>query len=351
MDPAPVLIPTLSICIATFNRANMIGETLDSLLRDIPAGVEIVILDGGSSDATEQVITGYCARFPLIRYLRQATNLGVDRDFDTAVQLARGEYCWLMSDDDLVKPGAIARVLRETLRGYDLIIVNAEARNTDFSEVLIPRLLRFDTDRRYGPEESDRLLSDTGSYLSFIGGVVMRRACWNQRAREPYYGSLFIHVGVIFQAPLASVLAIAEPLVVIRYGNAMWTGRGFEIWMFKWPSLVWSFQGISDAAKRQVSPREPWRRPTALLLFRAKGAYSLAEFRRWLNGAAAPAPVRARAALVALIPGVMAHALVTAYLKLRHPAPAVALFELRHSRFHPFHLLSRARRSVSARPR
>ena len=322
----------------------MIGETLDSILAEAPADLEVVILDGGSTDGTEQVVSDYVRRYPCVRYFRQSTNMGVDRDFDTAVQKARGEYCWLMADDDLFKPGAIQRVLEETARGYDLIIVNAEVRTTSLSTVLIPRLLKFDGNRQYRSTDSDRLLGETGSYLSFIGGVVIKRARWNERPREPYFGSLFIHVGVIFQAPLARVLAIAEPLVVIRYGNAMWTSRGFEIWMFKWPALIWSFPWLSDAAKARVSPRQPWQRVTTLMLFRAKGAYSLAEYRRWLRDASQSWLMRLKVGTVALMPGPLVHAVVAVYLKLLHPEPAVALFELRYSRFHPAHYLARLSR-------
>src|SRR5205823_13927961 len=92
-------------------------------------------------------------------------------------------------------------------------------------------------------------------------------------------GSLFIHFGVVFQSPLPrTALAIAKPWIAIRYGNAMWTSRGFEIWMFKWPELVWSMP-FPESAKAHVVAREPWRNPTRLMLFRAMGAYSRAEYR------------------------------------------------------------------------
>lgn len=335
------MTPLLSICIATFNRAAFIGKTLDGLLAQATDDVEIVVLDGGSSDRTEAIVSAYSQRSTLIRYFRQPTNMGVDRDFDNAVQRATGTYCWLMSDDDLIKPGAMARVRAEAARGFDLVVINAEARTTDMLGVLIPSLLKFDRDHEYGPGDSDRFLAEVGGYLSFIGGVVINRAVWNARTREPYYGSLFIHVGVIFQAPLTRVLAIADPLVVIRYGNAMWTSRGFEIWMFKWPWLIWSFPWLTDAAKARVTPREPWRKATTLLLFRARGAYALAEYRRWLNPHTRSWSERLKLIAVSLVPGPLAHTAVKLYMKLRHPEPAVALFELRHSPFHHRNYLRR----------
>ncbi len=106
-----------------------------------------------------------------------------------------------------------------------------------------------------------------------------------RRDRESYYGTLFVHVGVIFQEKaLENVYVLADPLIIIRYGNAMWTSRGFEIWMFKWPELVWSFKNIPDNTKACVCAREPYRQVRELVLKRAIGVYGLQEYRQFLVG-------------------------------------------------------------------
>lgn len=272
----------LSICIATYNRGQFIGETLDSILMQMEPGVEIVVVDGASSDSTPEVMARYASRHPEIVYLREPENSGVDADFDKAVGYASGDYCWLMTDDDLFRPGAIRSVLSALEGEEDLIVVNAEVRNLDLSVVFESQRLVFDVDQMYREADRETFFADTAGYLSFIGCVVIRRACWLSRNRRAYYGTLFIHVGVIFQnPPITDVRVIAEPLITIRYGNAMWTSRSFEIWMFKWPKLIWSFPDFSDSAKRKICRREPWRSAKALFHHRALGAYSKAEFRRF----------------------------------------------------------------------
>ena len=274
----------LSFCIATFNRAAFIGETLESIISQATEQVEIVIVDGASSDNTEQVVDTFRRRFPALRYFRQEMNMGVDRDFNRAVELASGEYCWLFPDDDLLKPGAIQTILCESSRGYEAIIVNAEVRNSDFSSLIEERRLRIKNNRVYGPEQAESFFADTASYLSFIGGVVIKRDSWMERERERYFGSLFVHVGVLFQHPFpGDILVIAEPLISIRYGNAMWTSRGFEIWMFKWPALIWSFKHFSHAARAAISAPKPYLSIKRLLWFRAIGSYSSAEYRRFVR--------------------------------------------------------------------
>ncbi|WP_199553930.1 glycosyltransferase family 2 protein [Sandaracinobacteroides hominis] len=272
----------LSICIATFKRADFIAETLDSIVSQLQDGIEVVVVDGCSPDATADVVAAYEARCPQLRYYREAENSGVDADYDKAVGYACGRHVWLMTDDDILVPGSVAEVLDLLDReDPDLLVVDTEIRDAKMHDLLQARRFGFEGLRRYGAGDGDRLLADAGDALSFIGGTVVRRKLWLARDRQHYYGSLFVHVGVLFQKPLASALCLGKPLVQIRFGNAMWSARGFEIWMFLWPQLIWSFAGFSDGAKASVTAREPWRVPRKIFGFRANGSYGMAEFRRF----------------------------------------------------------------------
>ncbi len=276
--------PKLSICITTYNRGKFIAETLDSIQPQLAPDVELLVVDGASPDDTPEVMSRYIQHHPQVRYFRESENSGVDRDYDKAIGYARGEYCWLMSDDDLLRPGAVDRVLAQLDGVRDLIIVNAEVRNSDLSKVLAARQLDIAEDKVYNKSTSEDFFSECMNYISFIGCTIVRRSEWMKRDREKYYGTLFIHIGVIFQSPpIFSVYVISEPLIIIRYGNAMWTARGFEIWLFKWPELVWSFPSFSSSSKRHVCHPTPWKRAKTLLYYRATGAYSEDEFNTFLS--------------------------------------------------------------------
>jgi len=274
----------LSICIATYNRGRFIGETLDSIVAQLRPGVEVVIVDGASPDNTAEVAGRY-ADNPAIRYIREDCNSGVDNDYDKAVGYAHGRHCWLFPDDDLLAPGAVDRVLEALEDGaVDLLVVDAEIRDVSVRRTLKTRRLAFSGERTYAAEDADRLLQDSGDALSFIGGVIVRRDLWLSRDRARYFGSLFIHVGVIFQGPpIAKAKLLGEPLVRIRYGNAMWRARSFEIWAFKWPDLIWSFPGYGDGPKHRVVPRHPWKNLRWLFRLRAMGSYSVAEYRTYFE--------------------------------------------------------------------
>lgn len=266
--------PELSICIATMNRARQLLQTVEALLAQIDERCEIVIVDGASRDMTEDIGRQLAADDERVRYFREPINSGVDADYDRAVGYAEGKYCWLLTDDDRILPRAINRILDQLAKQPALLLVNASVSDANDGRRLVERRLALDNDRVYPPEQFESLFKDTIRYLSFIGAVVIRRDIWLARDRNTYYGTAFIHIGVIFQARLPGLaIAMAEPALCLQYGHAGWRSRAFEIWVIRWPRLIWSFDMLATATRRSVCPREPWGDARYLLLHRALGNY------------------------------------------------------------------------------
>ena len=306
----------LSICIATFNRQHFIAETLDTIVKQMRHDVELIVVDGASTDNTSYIMEHYSDKYKNVFYYKEEENSGIDRDYDKAVGYARGEYCWLMTDDDLLCEGAISRVL-ENLDGLvNLVVVNAKVMNASLKSRLDSNILKIDEDKNYTASQNSEMFIDLANYLSFIGCVVIKRSVWSARNREAYYGSLFIHVGVIFQTPpVVNVKAIAEPVIIIRWGNAMWSARAFEIWMFKWPKLIWSFDSFTKQSRSIVSRLEPWKSPTHLAFQRAVGGYSIAEYNRHIKSYPRKLS-RVIPYLIALFPSSLMNVVATLYALL-----------------------------------
>jgi hypothetical protein len=118
-----------------------------------------------------------------------------------------------------------------------------------------------------------------------------------------YFGTEFIHVGVIFQYPLEkSVMIVAEPYIIIRFGNAQWEPRRFNIWMFKWPKLVWSFQHFSNDVKAKITPKEPWRNFRTLLICRSDGELFYDIYQKYLLPAQASLLWKSCALIISVFP-------------------------------------------------
>jgi abequosyltransferase len=331
--PAAAPRPKVSLCIATMNREAVFGETLASIGSQITAAWEVVIVDGSAGDGTRRLVEAERARLPALTYERRPP-AGFDRDYDRAVELSRGEYCWLFTDDDVLRPGALAAVLAAVASGPDCVIVNAEVRDPGLRIVLESRRLRLDADRRFAPGQFEAFVATIlqSDYLSYVGAMVIRREVWDARDRARHFGTDFMPVGLLLQAPLAGhAIVIAHPWIAIRYGVALWLRRGFEIWMLRWPRMIWETDALGEATKRAATPREPWRDLKRLAVFRAHGWLTWAVYRRWLHGR--PMPVRLRLAIWMLcaLPFPVANRMVAWVVRHRWKLAGLPCWDLDHA--------------------
>ncbi|HEX3392546.1 MAG TPA: glycosyltransferase family A protein [Solirubrobacteraceae bacterium] len=196
----------LSICIPTYNFGEFIGETLESILPQIVEGVEVVILDGGSTDDTPAVVRTFQERFPALHYHRRDERGGIDRDMARTVEFARGEYCWLFSSDDLMKPDAIRQVLEQIKSGLDVYLCGLTICTRDMHPVKEHHILsvRPDTTFDLGREDDRRTYFEraetTTAFFSFLGSVIFKKARWDAiPLDEEFVGSCWAHVARLFR--------------------------------------------------------------------------------------------------------------------------------------------------------
>ncbi len=93
----PVLV---SVIIPTYNRRNYIRESLDSVLAQDFYDFEVIVVDDGSTDGTEEEVRPYQDR---ICYTRQE-NKGAGAARNVGIRKARGQYIAFMDSDDLSRP-------------------------------------------------------------------------------------------------------------------------------------------------------------------------------------------------------------------------------------------------------
>jgi abequosyltransferase len=196
----------LSICIPTYNFGEFIGETLESILPQVVEGVEVVILDGGSTDDTPAVVGAFQERYPGLRYHRRDERGGIDRDMARTVDLARGEYCWLFSSDDFMKPGAIQQMLEHIQSGLDVYLCGLTICTRDMHPVKDHRVLAVTSDMTFdlGVEDDRRRYFEhaetTTAFFSFLGSVIFKKARWDAiPLDEDFVGSCWAHVARMFR--------------------------------------------------------------------------------------------------------------------------------------------------------
>ena len=107
--------PLLSICVPTYNRSKTLKICLASIMEQVMGyedDVEVIVSDNCSSDDTREVV-GWAQDLGPIKYNRNESNIGAGPNFFLLVnQLAKGEYCWLIGDDDFLRKDSLSRLLR-----------------------------------------------------------------------------------------------------------------------------------------------------------------------------------------------------------------------------------------------
>ena len=92
----------ISICIPTFNRADLLGATLESVARQTMKPDEVLIIDNASTDNTEVVVRPF-EKYGF-KYIKNEKNLGMAGNHNRCIELARNEYFTFMPSDDLMAP-------------------------------------------------------------------------------------------------------------------------------------------------------------------------------------------------------------------------------------------------------
>ncbi|MCW2349284.1 MULTISPECIES: glycosyltransferase [unclassified Sphingobium] len=117
--------PKLSICISTYNRAGWLGVNLKNIFSQLPnpsEEIEILVVDNTSTDNTSEIVRPYLDRQDF-RYLRNLKNVGMLGNLTVTAHEARGDYIWILGDDDLTRADAIDRVLRALKDHPDVALV------------------------------------------------------------------------------------------------------------------------------------------------------------------------------------------------------------------------------------
>lgn len=235
LAPSPAR-PLLSICIPSYNRAALLGELLDRLAQDLVGDlaetVEVVVSDNASPDDTPATVACYGPRIPRFVAVRQAENIGSDRNFLAVVAAARGRYAVLMGDDDLPEPGGVARIVA-VLRAHPGIAgmtVDRYGRSFDLKTRRSEDALGHfaGTEMLDG---ADAVFTRLTEYIAFMSAQIFDRALWMEVARtkpvEQFFNAyihLYVFANLLQRNP--KWLVLKERLVTWRADNDSFMANG-----------------------------------------------------------------------------------------------------------------------------
>ncbi|AEB08259.1 glycosyltransferase family 2 protein [Desulfobacca acetoxidans] len=225
MMPAPLV----SVIIPTYNRADVVGEAINSVLAQTCRDFELIVVDDGSEDGTAAILAHYQDR---IRIIRQARRQGVSTSRNTGARQAGGEWLAFLDSDDLWLPRKLEVQLAfiGAHRGVDIC---------QTEEVWLRRGVRVNPGRRHRKRGGSIFLPSLELCLVSPSAVMLRRQVFWQvggfdetlPACEDY--DLWLRL-----AWRVDVNLIPEPLVVKRGGRPDQLSRQWGLDRFRVQALL-----------------------------------------------------------------------------------------------------------------
>lgn len=99
--------PLISVIIPTYNREKTIDRAVDSVLKQTYSNLEVIVVDDGSSDRTEEIVKGISD--PRVRFYKLPQNGGAGHARNEGVKLAGGELIAFHDSDDVWRPEKLQR--------------------------------------------------------------------------------------------------------------------------------------------------------------------------------------------------------------------------------------------------
>jgi len=241
----------LSICIPTYNRAIHLANCLNSIIHcslNSELKFQVCVSDNHSTDDTESVVRTAQSEID-IKYHKNNSNLGHARNFLNVVNMAEGDFIWLIGDDDLLMPYAIESLcnLIDAHPVVDFFYVNSFQLTTefldDYPEPFDTSSLPLDmvpfSKWKVAGEMPFLQLIDPKISFDFLGGMflsVFRRVNWMQNVSVlnesaikdsrtfSHFDNTFPHVKIFAKAFSKSKAYFnVQPLNVCLTGAREWS--------------------------------------------------------------------------------------------------------------------------------
>jgi glycosyltransferase involved in cell wall biosynthesis len=114
--------------VPNYNYVQYLGEAIGSVLAQDFTDFELIVSDDASTDDSPTLLAELASRDSRVQFFRQPTNLGLVRNLNWCLGRARGEYIkFLLSDDKLVRPDALRRLVAMLDAAPDIVLASSAA--------------------------------------------------------------------------------------------------------------------------------------------------------------------------------------------------------------------------------
>ena len=116
----------VSIIIPTYNRAHLLGDTLNSVLSQTYTNWECLVIDDSSTDDTENIVTGFCKKDQRIQFYKRPESIlkGANSCRNYGFELSSGEYVNWFDSDDIMLPDFLEKKINAFTTEIQFVITS-----------------------------------------------------------------------------------------------------------------------------------------------------------------------------------------------------------------------------------
>ncbi len=183
-------LPSVSVVIPSYNHAAYIEDAIDSVFEQQIDGLQLVVIDDGSSDNSLELMQRYRQR-PGFEFYPQA-NQGAHAALNRGIELTHGELILILNSDDSWDPGRIADLRQRFAAHKELVLAASWLRVVDGQGETLAIKQAFHNLPPWSPPRPGPQLSESGepslallesNYISTTSNVAFRRQVWRQGVR------------------------------------------------------------------------------------------------------------------------------------------------------------------------
>jgi CDP-glycerol glycerophosphotransferase len=280
-------MPLISVIVPVYNVEDYLAECLDSVLGQSLGDIEVIAVDGHSTDSSGAILDAAALADRRVRASHQGAKMWPGQARNAGLAAARGDYVWFVDADDALPPGSMQAVADAVVRcGPDVVLVGFECLGADGRTRPSP-----------GPDLLGRAPAGCFRLADWPGAIALTATVWSKVFRRefllglgtPFPPGIHEDVPVSFAALLRAERISALDRVCYRYrqraGSFMATPSDHHFDIFG------SYrQALDLAASRQAAGDAGITGQVSAALFeRAVGHYATN-----LDGERVPRPLRRR---------------------------------------------------------
>ena len=246
---------SISVIIPTFNRASYLNDCIDSVLKQTYCNIEVIVIDDGSTDETEQVLKAY--KDKIISSYQD--NKGVSSARNKGVSSASGDWLAFLDSDDYWLPNKLESQVKHLLKFSDLKWIHCD-------EIWIRNGVRVNPKKKHGKQGGQIFKQCLALCCVSPSAVMIEKdfylANGGFRNDFPVCEDYDLWLKLAKQEPIGFV---SDALVIKRGGHEDQLSRFIGLDLYRLEALVWQLENSNLDSNEQTLVRDWVRRRFVIL--------------------------------------------------------------------------------------